>query len=660
MHTNPKYIVIDLFCGAGGTTTGMAMAVDKDGKLITKVIAAVNHDPKAIKSHWRNHPEIIHFEEDIRKLDLTELIRLTNKYRALYPDAYIVLWASLECTNFSKAKGGKPRDADSRTLAEHLYRYIEALNPHYIMIENVVEFMSWGPLISKTTKTKEGYLYCPISITPVYGYDKDENIAADWVRDNSGLLIDKNRLGNEKQTGWRVNWQGIPEKKKNGSDWLKWREHINSYGYRDEWRELNSANYGAYTSRNRLFGCFAQGELPIIWPMATHAKKPIDTGLFGEGLKKWKAVKDVLDFKDEGRSIFDRETPLSDKTLERIYAGLIKFIAGGKTNFIAKYYSGRPEGKVISTEGPAGTIKTADGQSLVQPVFLAKYNSTNKNGQHNAPSIEEPCPTITTQNRLGVVKASFLTQRNNGKPEGRIMSVDGPARTLTATGGNQDIVSTQFLGAYHGNGDNMHSVHKPAPTIPTKDSLSLIQATHFINRDFTGGGYAQSIEQPAGSVMPSPKLNLVQVDKRFVMPTHFDNQPQSIEEPLSTITANRKWHYLVNPSWGGNPHSTDDPCPVIIARQDKAPMCLVVTERGELAIEIYDTDSNIMKQIKEFMALYGIVDIKMRMLKVMELKKIQGFPHDYILEGNQSDQKKFIGNSVVPHVVKAWIEAMAA
>src|SRR5690606_20563989 len=113
------------------------------------VAACVNHDPKAIKSHWMNHPEVVHFEEDIRTLELTPLIELINAYREMYPNAKIVLWASLECTNFSKAKGGQPRDADSRTLADHLDRYVIALNPDYIQIENVVEFMSWGPLDEK-------------------------------------------------------------------------------------------------------------------------------------------------------------------------------------------------------------------------------------------------------------------------------------------------------------------------------------------------------------------------------------------------------------------------------------------------------------------------------------------------------------------------------
>ena len=140
-----KVIYIDLFCGAGGTSTGVHLARHA-GDPCAKVIACVNHDANAIASHAANHPDALHYTEDIRTLELGPLTAHAARMRRQYPDAFVVLWASLECTNFSRAKGGLPRDADSRTLAEHLFRYIEALNPDYIQIENVEEFMSWGDL----------------------------------------------------------------------------------------------------------------------------------------------------------------------------------------------------------------------------------------------------------------------------------------------------------------------------------------------------------------------------------------------------------------------------------------------------------------------------------------------------------------------------------
>lgn len=137
---------IDLFCGAGGTSTGVEQAKVGSGA-VAKVIACVNHDKNAIASHMANHPYALHFTEDMRTLDLSPIVNLIKKIRFRNPNARFVLWASLECTNFSKAKGGQSRDADSRTLAEHLFRYIEAINPDLIQIENVEEFMAMYQIV---------------------------------------------------------------------------------------------------------------------------------------------------------------------------------------------------------------------------------------------------------------------------------------------------------------------------------------------------------------------------------------------------------------------------------------------------------------------------------------------------------------------------------
>lgn len=156
------------------------------GRKCAKVIACVNHDANAIASHAANHPNAQHFTEDIRTLNLAPLKGHVEKERRRYPKAKVVLWASLECTNHSRAKGGTSRDADSRTLAEHLFRYIEELQPDYIHIENVVEFMEWGPLVVKIARDPEtGSEYCPLeikrdkrhratSITPVWIPDPDK------------------------------------------------------------------------------------------------------------------------------------------------------------------------------------------------------------------------------------------------------------------------------------------------------------------------------------------------------------------------------------------------------------------------------------------------------------------------------------------------------
>lgn len=560
-----RYVVIDLFCGAGGTTTGFAKAKDNAGNPIAIIAACVNHDHKAIRSHWENHPEVYHFEEDIRTLELSPLTVIVDKYRELYPWAKIVLWASLECTNFSKAKGGQSRDADSRTLADHLDRYITALNPDYVQIENVVEFMSWGPL----------------------------------------------------------NEFGKPVSMKSGQDWLRWRNHINSFGYRDEWKELNSADFGAYTSRNRLFGCFAKEDLPVVWPEPTHSKT--GTGkqdLFGNGLLKWKPVKDLLDFGDEGESIFGRKKPLVENSLKRIYAGLIKEVAGGKDAFIAQYNSGKD--RFTSVESPCNTLPTANRFSLVQTSFIAKYFSGRP--MNKIASVDSPLATITTAANQALVNVEpFVLTSSYG---GVSKSIEEPCPTVLASRKHHYVINPVFLTKYYGNDKGSESINNPLGTITTNDRFSLICA-NWLDKQYSGEHNHQSIDQPAGTILTSDKHAL--------------------------MTAKG---FIYNPSHGGHSMHIDQPCPTIIARQDKAPLYFIqYSINHNVRIEIYDGDSETMVKIKEFMALYGISDIKMRMLKVEELKLIQGFPIDYRLYGNQSDQKKFIGNSVVPNVVCAWAEA---
>ena len=548
-----ELFVIDLFCGAGGLSEGVEEA-RLNGNRCAKVVCCVNHDKNAVLSHDANIPDALHFIEDIRTLELSPINTIVERIRELYPDSMIMLHASLECTNFSKAKGGQPRDADSRTLAEHLFRYIDVIDPDYIQIENVEEFMSWG--------------------------DMDEN--------GKPISMDKGRL------------------------YQKWVRNVKKYGYNFEHRILNAADFGAYTTRKRFFGIFAKKSLPIVFPEPTHCKGGRQD-MFSR-LEKWKPVKDVLDFSDEGTTIF-REKPLAEKTLERIYAGLIKFVAGGKD------------------------------------AFLVKYNSMSRTGKYNAPGIDEPCPVVATQNRLGVAQVCFLSKQFSGHPESKNVSVEEPAGTITCRDHHA------FVSAHYGNCFN-RSVDEPSATVTTKDRLSLV-TPRFIANEYSGGGQHTSIDNICPAILTNPKQKLITC-KLWIMNTSFSNIGSNIEEPAQTITANRKWHYLMNPQFNSAGGSVDNPCFTLIARMDKMPPYLVATESGQVAIEIYDNDSPMTVKIKEFMALYGIVDIKMRMLRIPELKRIMGFPEDYVLVGTQADQKKFIGNAVEVTQAKKNAEALCA
>lgn len=474
---------IDLFCGAGGTTTGIHLA-----NANAKVIACVNHDPEAIKCHKANHPDSLHLTEDVRDFEVVLKIKeLVKELRKKEPDCVINVWASLECTHFSKAKGGMSRDADSRTLADHLYKYIEQLDPDYIYIENVREFLTWGPL--------------------------DDN--------------------------------GKPVKSKKGIDYKRWCSSIKFYGYDYEYELLNSADFGAYTSRERYFGVFAKIGFPIVFPEKTHAKK---TKINGRPLKPWKAVKEVLDLNNEGRSIFGKTKmgkPYSENTLKRIYAGLLKFSKEGL--FIKRYNGGDPQFKSSSINQPLGTILTNKTHAVVKPVFLTSYY-----GNGNSHSIEEPCNTLTTKERY---------------------------------------------------------------------------AAHFINYDYSSPT-STSIDTVAGTITTTPKHKLVSA--QWMVDTQFSNKGKSIEEPSQTL----------------------------IARMDKKPLYLVsASPEGANIFEELPGDSEILTKIKRFMKDHSIVDIKIRMLTIEELKSIQGFPKDFELTGTKTNQLKFIGNSVVPLMAQKLVEA---
>lgn len=507
-------LYVDLFCGAGGTSTGVESAkVNKQKTAL--VISCVNHDKNAIASHAENHPEAQHFTEDMRTLYLAPLAKHVAEMRKKYPFAKLILWASLECTNHSNAKGGMSRDADSRTLAEHVNRYVIALKPDSVQIENVKEFMDWGPL---KQKEKDGILQ----------FDKKGNPIMH------------------------------PDPLTKGTDFKRWVESVKKLGYSYDYRILNSADFNAYTSRRRFFAQFAAAGFPTVWPEPTHEKN-------GVNLPKWNAVKHCLDFSEEGKSIFGRKTPIVDNTLKRIYAGMEKFVPVGEEKFISKYYSGNPESR---------------NTSLI-----------------------EPCHTIPTNNR-------------------------------------HSLVENCFLSAYYGTGDNVSSVEDSCPVVPTKDRFAIVNYT-FLDQQF-GKSKPASIENSCNAVTVNPKFAKVDCN-----------------------------YFLMNPQYQSKGGSINDSCFTLIARMDKAPPYLVEAshvgvfpsfikiKNNVLIYEIYESDSEILKKIKEFMAAHGLIDVKMRMLFILELKKIMGFPEDYVLIGTQAEQKKYIGNAVEVNVAKAMCEAIA-
>jgi len=307
-----------------------------------------------------------------------------------------------------------------------------------------------------------------------------------------------------------------------------------------------------------------------------------------------------------------------------------------KAVFLKKYYSGRPEGKVISVEGPAGAVTTANNPAVVQSIFLSTYY-TGSNGNH---SINGPAPTVTCKDRIS-------------KIESDVRSTDEPCGTLLTKDKFGKVQAKFFVNNYSGGGQHS-SIDGPSPAITTVPKQN-ITSCEFIDQQY-GNSKPSSPDEPAGTITANPKFALVQA-RPWLMDTNFNNVGSSVDDPARVITANRKWHYLMNPQFGSKGSCPDQPAPTLIARMDKKPLYLVEAETGDLAIVVYEDDCETMVKIKKFMAAYGIVDIKMRMLMINELLRIQGFPQGYKLKGTKTEQKKFIGNSVVPQIAQHLVES---
>lgn len=327
----------DLFCGAGGSSTGLLRVAESLGARVD--LTAVNHWPVAVETHAANHPDARHVCESLDSVDA----------RKVTGGKLDLLWASPECTHHSTARGGKPIHDQSRSTAWHVLRWAEALRPRWVVVENVPEFQTWGPLGAN----------------------------------------------------------GRPLQSRKGEVYGTWLASLRSLGYTVDARVLNAANYGAATSRRRLFVVArldggARGRGPIPWPEWTHAPQGERRGLFSTELPRWRGAREIIDWSLPGRSIYDRPKPLAEATMRRIADGVRRF--GGQP-----FVLGQQSGAVArSVRDPLPTIATAGAISLVEPFIISYYGSGA-----NVSSVRDPLRTITTVDRFGLVRqeGSDLTLR---------------------------------------------------------------------------------------------------------------------------------------------------------------------------------------------------------------------------------------------------------
>jgi DNA (cytosine-5)-methyltransferase 1 len=345
--------VADLFCGAGGSSTGLLQAAQALGLRVE--LTAVNHWETAVETHAANHPQARHVCASIDSLDP----------RQVTGGRLDLLWASPECTHHSTARGGKPIHDQSRATAWCVTRWAEALRPKWIIVENVPEFQTWGPLGTN------------------------------------------NR----------------PLTSRKGETFSAWLHTLRALGYTVDMRVLNAADFGAATSRRRLFVMArldggARGRGPLLWPDRTHAPQGGRTLL--RDMATWRAAKDIIDWQDHGRSIFGRSRPLAPRTLKRIAAGARKFWQMELDPFLVAMEHG---GRELAIDRPLPTITTAKGGAfgVVQPFLLGQQSGAA------ARPVDQPAPTVATSGAIALVEPFLVSFYGNGGAQ----SIGVPLLTVT-------------------------------------------------------------------------------------------------------------------------------------------------------------------------------------------------------------------------------------
>ena len=414
----------DLFCGAGGTSSGLKAACDEQG--IELKLTAINHWAKAIQTHKANHPYAEHMRASLDNLDPKKVI----------PEGYLdLLVASPECTHFSRARGGRPKLDQKRASPWMIMKWLGDLYVKNVLIENVPEFTKWGPLDKKgkAIKSREGELF-------------QQFIAS-----------------------------------------------IKAYNYNVEYKVLNAADYGDPQSRQRLFIIAKKGNQKISWPASTHSEQGEDT-FFGP-MKKWRTAREIVNFDDKGKSIFERKKPLAANTMRRIMAGLRKFCSKDLEPFLVMMYN---TNDARSLDRPCPTVTTA------KHIGLCQFLVSNK-GKSNAASADRPLPTVTTKDYLGVCTPMILGQQSGAAAR----PIDSPVPTVS-TAGAIALIEPLIL-KYYGTGV-ASSIDKPLGTVTTKDRFALLESFIIPNFGERKGQQprVQSLDKPLAAVTSHGAGALVQ------------------------------------------------------------------------------------------------------------------------------------------------------
>ena len=350
-------LIVDNFAGGGGASTGIEMATGRS------VDIAINHDPDAIAMHWANHPRTKHYCEDVWQVDPVE---------ACAGNPVGLAWFSPDCTHFSRAKGGKPVDKNIRGLAWVAIRWALKVRPRVIMLENVPEIRTWGPLGAdgKPIKERSGETFDGFIKALTTGLSREHPAFSE--------MCETLKISPDSPEAARLE-QGL--------------------GYNAEYRILRSCDYGAPTTRTRFYLIARSDGKPIVFPKPTH----------GEGLKPYHTAAECIDWSIPTQSIFERDKPLAENTLRRIARGIEKFVINNPEPFIIPVGYGERDGqkpRVNSIDEPLGTVVSSGKHYIVAP-SLIQYHSETAVDEVRGQELNEPLMTVDTSPRYALSAAQL-------------------------------------------------------------------------------------------------------------------------------------------------------------------------------------------------------------------------------------------------------------
>ena len=663
-------MIIDSFAGGGGASTGIELALGRSPDV------AINHSAEALALHAANHPDTLHLDSNIWDVEPREVTK--GRHVGL-------LWASPDCKHFSKAKGGKPVDRNIRDLAWVIVKWAEEVKPDIIIMENVEEFPTWGP----------------------------------------------------------VGEDGQPVKGLEGVIYEAWVKRFRKAGYKVATKELRGCDYDDPTIRKRWFFVARRDGMPIVWPKPTNGD-PKSRAVKSGKLKPWRTAAECIDWSLPCPSIFDSSAeimeahglrakrPLADNTLARVARGMKRYVLDADTPFIVNLTHG---GRTEDASDPFRTITGANRgeKAVVAPSLVSiahgdsggrrEYPLTDPYGVVTAGGIahaitapiitrfntgatgsgpEQPMPTVTANSfvkrpggaaPLGVVAPHLMSLKGTDR---RASSITDPARTILAGGGHAALISPVLTYAQHGGRsrnplDPLHTV-----TASRKDQNAVIIPA------LVQTGYGERPGQAPRALDPHMPLGTVVCGggKHAAVSAFLTqhnkarqgvNPGRPVDAPISTVTQTGSQQNLVAPYFAkyygtGDGARTSDPCHTVTVNDRFAHV------QADLAPSFGPKHEDRAREVAEFLRAHDawdggefvtltidsetfvVVDIGLRMLTPRELFNAQGFPRDYVIEGvwsqngddwtwhpfTKSVQVSCCGNSVCPGVAKALVAANCA